>query len=782
MTEFTSFMQSHGENLIANGYPILPIQPGTKIPGRFSNGEWFPAVNWQRHCERATKKFEFDLWSKWPGCAVGLACGKIIGIDIDVYDNPNKAGYPIGNPGEDAEVALGLERLAREMLGDTPAMRIGKAPKRALYYRSATPFPGKKMHPIEVYGLGQQMVIYAMHPDTGRPYEWPEESLADIDISRLPEITEAQAMEWMDVAFRRIPDKWKPKTLCSLASDGVSSWSGPSDPKGTYEAVASALEFIPNNDLDGSSWIMICNAIKAALGPAGRDLWVNWSRSSAKSGTSGKADTAEKRYDSARPTKIGAGTIYYLAEQRGWVPEPDITLNGTIAEASSRPHQAAAMLAAPIPSAPRRTPPAPLAAVPVSPYLMDVGGIIGDIVKLCNETAISPQPFLALAAALCCVGTLAGRKFRTRTNLRTNLYAIGIADSGGGKDHARNVVKELLFATGLMDFMGGGKIASGSGLLTALERHPCRLFLLDEMGKFVKSVTGPRVSSHREEIWTNLTELYTSAGGVFLGAEYSDQKLRPRIDIVQPCCSVYGVTVPGAFWSALEAGAMHDGSLARFLLFVTDDDYPQRNKNPAKLEISEDLISALRLITQGVGGASDLPPMPGVAPDVYTVPSTPEADVLLDQISDEQVDWLRSTRGTSSTAAIARVGEQAAKLAMIRAISDCPTNPVITAEHVTWGMSLADHCTRTLIREADRHIADNETEAAHKRVLDIIRKSGTITQNELTRRTQSLKGKERVEIINALAESGQIVIGLEQQEGAGRPSKTYTAIPIDPNA
>ena len=32
-----------------------------------------------------------------------------------------------------------------------------------------------------------------IHPDTGEPYAWPEEGLADIDISSLPEIDEAMA-------------------------------------------------------------------------------------------------------------------------------------------------------------------------------------------------------------------------------------------------------------------------------------------------------------------------------------------------------------------------------------------------------------------------------------------------------------------------------------------------------------------------------------------------------------------------------------------------------------
>ena len=40
--------------------------------------------------------------------------------------------------------------------------------------------------------------------------------------------------------------------------------------------------------------------------------------------------------------------------------------------------------------------------------LLNIGGVIGDLVRFMRETAISPQPVLALGASLVLVGTLAG--------------------------------------------------------------------------------------------------------------------------------------------------------------------------------------------------------------------------------------------------------------------------------------------------------------------------------------------------------------------------------------
>jgi hypothetical protein len=194
------------------------------------------------------------------------------------------------------------------------------------------------MHPLEVIGLGGQMVIYATHESTGKPYQWPDESLVELDISQLPVITEKQAMAWLEAAFKLVPEELRPKRL-SDGNVGLSIDRISNDPTGTYPAVKSALAFIPNNDVDGTGWITMLNAIKAAIGEQGRELWIDWSKSSAKSGASGKSNTAERRWATARPSgSAGAGLIYYQARQRGWIPEAGLILNGNAAKQAAQPN------------------------------------------------------------------------------------------------------------------------------------------------------------------------------------------------------------------------------------------------------------------------------------------------------------------------------------------------------------------------------------------------------------------------------------------------------------
>ena len=136
------FMARHGATLVDNGYPVIPIWPGTKKPGLFRAGEWRDYPAWTRHGERPTTLHEVEVWSTWPDAAIGLAGGRVVGIDIDVLD---------------AELAHRLERLARDHLGDTPLLRIGRAPKRLLVYRADEPFSGPKRSPLEVLAAGRRV-------------------------------------------------------------------------------------------------------------------------------------------------------------------------------------------------------------------------------------------------------------------------------------------------------------------------------------------------------------------------------------------------------------------------------------------------------------------------------------------------------------------------------------------------------------------------------------------------------------------------------------------------
>ena len=88
-------------------------------------------------------------------------------------------------------------------------VRFGLAPKRAIPFRTGTPFPkmaakfvapdGSK-HKIEILGDGQQVVVDGIHPDTKQPYRWHGGWPGAVAWAELPEITEKEAAEFLALA------------------------------------------------------------------------------------------------------------------------------------------------------------------------------------------------------------------------------------------------------------------------------------------------------------------------------------------------------------------------------------------------------------------------------------------------------------------------------------------------------------------------------------------------------------------------------------------------------
>ena len=749
----SSHMARYGARLVTNGYAILPIAPGTKKPGRFQRGAWVDYPEWNRHAARPTTEVEVATWSAWPDCGVGLVGGAVAAIDIDIA--------------EDAELALKIEKLARDRLGDTPALRIGRAPKRLLVYRAAEPFRGIKRHPLEVLCLGQQFLAYATHPDTGKPYTWPEEGLADLDVSDLPAITADEALAFLEVAQAMLPEGLVQRGL-AVTPSAHPHLTGHSQ-KGTMPAIQAALEWLPNAELDYDSWMRIGMALKGALGGDGQDVFAQWSAQAAKDVPS----TTLKAWTSFKPDRIGAGTIYHLASERGWKPDASLRLDGSPDCAET--HPAAGLLSQ------LGSPSEPDAETEEhAAYRLHMpDGLVGDLTAYMLSTARRPQPLLSLGASLCAIGALMGRNYRTESNLRSNLYIVGIADSGSGKNHAREIINEVVFEAGLAHHLGGNKIASGAGLLTALHRQPAILFQIDEFGMFLSAATDRKRSPrHITEILDNMTELYTAAGGVFLGAEYANRDgSNDRRDINQPCLCVYGTTTPQHFWGALQGANVVDGSLARFLILPSDEDYPDENLAAGIRQTPSALIHGLTTLAAGGGlqrgNLTGMTPGQTTAVNPITVPMSDEAKARFKELSAMLTEELRAARGTAFTALLARIGENALKLSLIVAVGRDPARPMIDLNAAEWAIGFVRHFAAKTMEAIERHVADTETEAHLKRLKEIIRAAGAkgITKSEITRASQWLKARDRDEILLTLIESGDITTGM--RDTGGRRAMVY---------
>ena len=237
---------------------------------------------------------------------------------------------------------------------------------------------------------------------------------------------------------------------------------------------------------------------------------------------------------------------------------------------------------------------------------------------------------------------------------------------------------------------------------------------------------------------------------------------RPRQDIVEPCTCLHGVTAPGPFWEALRSGSLQDGSLARFLVFRSTDDIPDRNRRAVALApVPAELVAALQRIAEiGAGSAAgnlQAITAPVIKPDPLVVAMDAEATAIFDALDDEMTARQRAAVGSDQSAALARVWENTAKVALIKAVSANPAAPVIRGEDAAWARDVVAHCVATLLAQAERHLADNEHEANHKKVLRLIGDAGAagLSRTEFYRKTHFL-GDRREAVLSALIQAEEV--------------------------
>jgi hypothetical protein len=150
-----------------------------------------------------------------------------------------------------------------------------------------------------------------------------------------------------------------------------------------------------------------------------------------------------------------------------------------------------------------------------------------------------------------------------------------------------------------------------------------------------------------------------------------------------------------------------------------------------------------------------------VNPQPRLIKKTPEADARHEQYCEE-VHGRHGVDSAIHKALWSRAPEKAAKLALIFACCSTNETPRITLEAENWGIKLANYSTRLVLQAAQNSVAGSKYESDLKRVWMAI--GNGCTQNDLTRKTQWLKQRERAEILSDLQVRGAIQMAIEATE------------------
>jgi len=423
-------------------------------------------------------------------------------------------------------------------------------------------------------------------------------------------------------------------------------------------------------------------------------------------------------------------------------------------------------------------------------HLLKPGGIVQDITEWILQTAQKPQPILALAAALSVVGTVLGRKVSTPTGLRTNYYLVGVAGTSAGKDHARKCVKVLFQAAGLGDLLGGEELASGPALLSRAANHPTSLFQIDELGLMLKAVATKGAGPHLASIMTNLMKLFSSAGTIYHGTEYADQKNRERMDIAYPCVGLHGTTTPETLWPALGSQDVLSGYLNRLMiLFVPDKRVPKRyvgiGQPPASVI---EWMKAAREIQCGIQGLDPASPI-----ELPFAAMTPQMFRGFD-------DWIEDRMENVKKAGLAplwgRAWEHAAKLALGMACARYDAQQLksvaagggleIDPTSAQWAIDFVKFVLSIQEQQVATRMGDSDFDRWCQDVIRVIRSAGPNgrTEAELTKYSRvfrALEPRQQDSILDALKRREDVsLVQYKPPSGRGKSRMAWVAVEFAP--
>lgn len=744
--------------LRAQSYSVVPLMPNSKRPA---------VEKWSEFCVQPADEETFKRWMRWKNNGIGVCLGvtsNLVAIDFD-YD------------------CDGLHDKIKAMLPESPIAKTGEKGETRFYQYNGQQSKGYSKNGervIDILSVGRQTVLPpTIHPDIQRPYRWTtDKTLLNTAASELPHI---EQMTMYDIGSLF---KSEPVVLQHHVSDNRHTLVY-SDTK--LEEVAEAISYIPADDYD--TWYRVGMCLKHKFGDAAFSIWDHWSQTSAKY----NIQEVRPKWNSFNGQGLTIASLFYFAMDYGYIgssaeyllPDTeDFVLNGkktgdtSIAiKTPSLPKPEFIDLPAAIAiEAPKKT-----TRMDFPPMLLkDAPGLPGMLADLINRTSLKPQPILALGAALAAAGSLMGRKVRSDTNLRTNLYVIGLAPSGSGKDHARTVIKRTLHDSGL-DKMEFGVPASSAGLISGLREggQGRGIILWDEFGRMLKQITGWKAGTHERDIVTALIELFSSSGSIYMGKSYANHDGKnPVKPIDQPCLSVYGTSVPHHFYDALSGSEAIDGFLSRWLIFESRD-YSMEEVEHEEIfaNVPQKIIDICKYwkdqpfnTETSQGNVADLKIVPRL------VPCSPAAKAYLKAFATEtsKIAQQHELAGEGSSAIWSRAGEHARRLALV-----CHEGDVVELKVAEYAVALARYCCQYMANAISDYVSSTELESQTKRILRSIKDKGNISDGwvsraDITRAFQGVNARTRNEILSSLIERGEISEEKIQSQG-GRPKLRYRA-------
>jgi hypothetical protein len=750
------------DTLVDNGYSVIPCMPGSKFPGRYQHKQWSARFGWSDYCDKLPTEFEIRIWKTWPDAGVCLVLDHAIKvIDIDTSDPQVR----------DALLAI---------LPDSHVKKRGSKGFSA-FYRGSKEIPARSFNvggerALDLLAYGKQTVIPpSIHPDTDRPYVWTEgsDTLLEVPPDQLPELPDdivekiQAALEPFgyvppverDLIFGDADTAWREVNSVALQrlDDWVPHLGLPrlSRSASGYRAVAI---FRPS----GSGKSTEKRNLHLAIHNTGIKDWGDDDRSYTAidlvmvMSSCNFQDAFEWLRDklSLKPKTINTDEMVRRGLAKTDAKRATLRAPEDVAEEVTEPEKVPRAIRAPIGD--------------INPFDHKThGGIMGAVAKWMLECAWRPVPEFATIGTLGFCSALFGRRYTAPTGLALNLYLIGIAGPGFGKDHPLKSMQALMADAGLQHLVGPGDITSDSALEFVIRQRPCFVMPMDEIGVFLQATGGRNAGGYERRIRKVFLDLYTKGDGMWTGKQkvpiqggksVHDSAAEP---VFCPTISIMGMSTPTEFYAGLTEANLSDGMVARMTIIATD-------KRPTPRDEREPVVPPKTLVNEVKKVTAAFPSVPGniadnnwrtscLKPKLHMVPwEGPPVRARWREIEDWQLGAIDAD--PSKDGIVSRAAEQTLKLATIRACSRSPDEPAVRLDDIEWGWALVSKSLWNIDAGVSKHMVGNDFERLCK---DIVRYAedagGKIPKSVLLRKRGITKEPRMITAaFQHLAESGLI--------------------------
>jgi hypothetical protein len=744
----------------------------------------------RRYLSRLPSERETDIWSSLPDGGVciitGRASGGVVAIDADT---------------EDAADAM------RRALPYTPARKRGQKGETSFYRGEieSKPFSrklpdGRSERLVDVLCEGRQTIVPgSIHPETGKPYVWiGEAALEDIAIEDLPELP-ANALDLIVAALKplgyaaeverkaiagRAPtgdDKTPFRILNEHALANLDAWV-PKLPLYRLRKTSAGWEAVADWRASCTGKPLDKRKLNLKITPGGiKDFGADHGYTAIDLVTACNFCSDPNRAFEwlAEITRWGSDT-FHDPKPRATVEVGGVTADAETGEVIEAP--APVIFHDPKPRARKDDKPKPSRRPPwldgIDPARCP--GLVGKIADWIVATADFQQPLLAMGAALSIVGTVAGRQLCGPTKSGTHLYTIGVASTGGGKDHPLKSIGRVLVAAKMSHLIGAGKFTSETSVVNTVQRSPACVCAIDEFGAFLARGKNRQASTHEQGISSMLRTLWGSSGDIVPTTERAGERFKL---LYSPAMTIFGTSTAEEFYDAISDQDTRNGLLNRFLILENPKRPPRTKPEEDKHEVPKEIIDGVNAVYWRLGdmgastyhGAGDieLKSQPAMAPwrDEF-------AELAFDEL--QEAITKRMDADPEQERYLVRTAEMAVRLATIRAVGIDPRDPRLTEQDMNWGAALALQSADAMIEGARDRISETVRGKWVNRIIAIIKKKGTCKVKDIQNAIRSeIRSAEIKEIIADLVESGRVeAIDVTDKRSDTKKVVAYRLIPV----